>query len=125
MPGRDHRNWARPFSLIVGGTAGALLRYALAKAWPEPHQVLISTGVTVGIAFAIATYLIATNSASLIANLILGLCASAASLSAWAVLTISQPITLSVAFLIVAPAAAVGGALFGLLFARAVSGASQ
>lgn len=108
-------------ALIVGGTAGALLRYALAITWPHPQQLLVSTVVTVGVAFMIAAYLLATNSTSLLANLILGLCASAASLSAWAVLTISQPMRLSLAFLVLTPAAAVGGLLCGLVVVRAVA----
>ncbi len=111
----------RPLALIVGGTVGALLRYALATTWPLPHQMLVSTVVTVGVAFMIAAYLLATNSTSLLANLILGLCASAASLSAWAVLTISQPMRLSLAFLVLTPAAAVGGLLCGLVVTRAVA----
>ncbi|WP_234788782.1 chromosome condensation protein CrcB [Mycolicibacterium iranicum] len=108
-------------ALIVGGTVGALLRYALATTWPHPHQMLVSTVLTVGAAFTIAAFVLATNSASLFANLILGFCASAASLSAWAVLTISQPMKLSLAFLIATPAAAIGGLLCGLAVARAVA----
>ncbi len=105
----------------MGGTAGALVRYALATTWPLPHQLLISTIVTVGVAFLIAAYVLATGPTSLLANLVLGLCASTASLSAWAVLTISQPMRLSLAFLILTPAAAIGGLLCGLVVARAVA----
>ncbi|MFB1295248.1 chromosome condensation protein CrcB [Mycobacterium sp. pW049] len=108
-------------ALIVGGTAGALLRYALATTWPHPHQVFVSTVLTVGVAFTIAVYLLAANSTSLFASLVLGVCASAASLSAWAVLTISAPMKLSLAFLILTPTAAVGGVLCGLAVARAVA----
>lgn len=83
--------------------------------------MLVSTLMTVGIAFTIAAYLMATNTASFLANLILGFCASAASLSAWAVLTISAPMRLSLAFLIGTPVAAVCGVLCGLVVARAMA----
>lgn len=111
----------RPLALIVGGTVGALVRYALATTWPLPHQMLVSTILTVGLAFMVAVYLLATNSTSIVASLVLGVCASAASLSAWAILTISQPMRLSLAFLVLTPAAAVGGLLCGLVVARAVA----
>lgn len=121
MPGRHRKISARPLALIVGGTVGALLRFALATTWPHPHQVLVSTVLTVGVAFMIAALLLATNAASFLAYVVLGFCASAASLSAWAVLTISAPMKLSLAFLIGTPAAAIGGLLCGLVVARAVA----
>lgn len=106
---------------MVGGTAGAVLRYATATAWPLPRQLLVSTTVTAAIAFAVAGFLVAGGVTSAVRAALFGMCASAASLSAWAVLTISQPPTLSIAFLIGTPAAAVAGMLCGLLAARVVA----
>ena len=102
----------------MGGAAGALLRYATATTWPLPHQLLVSTTVTAGVAFMVAGYLLATASTSPLRAGVLGLCGSAASLSAYAVLTVSQPPRLSVAFLVATPAVAIGGLLCGLLAAR-------
>lgn len=111
----------RPWALVVGGTIGALIRYGMATWWPLPHHVLISTTVTVGCSFLIASYLLAAGSFSATRSVVLGVCASAASMSAWAVLTISQPMKLSLEFLVGTPAAAVGGLICGLAVARAVS----
>jgi fluoride ion exporter CrcB/FEX len=105
-------------AVILGGTLGALLRYALAATWPLPKQVLVSTVLTAGVAFLIAGFLLATRASSLLSTAVLGMCASAASLSAYAVLTVSQTPKLSLAFLILTPAAAIGGLLCGLLAAR-------
>ena len=108
-------------ALIVGGTAGALLRYALATTWPHPHQMLVSTVVTVGVAFTIAAFVLASGARNAAHYAVLGLCGSAASLSAWAILTISQPMKLSLAFLILTPAAAIAGLWCGLVVARALA----
>lgn len=121
MPGRHRRSQAQPWALVVGGAFGAVLRFALAQAWPQPKQLLISTIVTVGLAFLVATYLMAVGVTSALHSLAVGVCTGAASLSAYAVLTVSQPPKLSIAFLTVTPAAAVGGLLCGLAAARVVA----
>ncbi|PQP51212.1 chromosome condensation protein CrcB [Mycolicibacterium austroafricanum] len=121
MPGRHRRSQAQPWALVVGGALGALIRYALAQAWPQPKQLLISTTVTVGLAFLVATYLMAVGVTSALHSVAVGVCASAASLSAYAVLTVSQPPKLSIAFLTLTPAAAIGGLLCGLAAARLVA----
>ncbi|WP_275572232.1 chromosome condensation protein CrcB [Mycolicibacterium vanbaalenii] len=121
MPGRHRRSQAQPWALVVGGAFGAVLRFALAQAWPQPKQLLISTIVTVGLAFLVATYLLAVGVTSALHSLAVGVCTGAASLSAYAVLTVSQPPKLSIAFLTVTPAAAVGGLLCGLVVARVVA----
>lgn len=105
-------------ALVLGGSAGALLRYALATTWPQPRDVLVTTVLTVGLASVVAGYLLATGPKSVLHFAALGLCGSAASLSAYAVLTISQPMRLSLAFLILTPAAAIGGLVCGLFAAR-------
>ncbi len=121
MPGRHRRSQAQPWALVVGGALGALIRYALAQAWPQPKQLLISTTVTVGLAFLVATYLMAVGVTSALHSVAVGVCASAASLSAYAVLTVSQPPRLSIAFLTLTPAAATAGLLCGLVAARLVA----
>ncbi|MDG4664248.1 chromosome condensation protein CrcB [Mycobacterium sp. 236(2023)] len=121
MPGRHRRNQLRPLALIAGGTVGALLRYGLAITWPLPQQMLVSTIVTVGVAFLIAAFVLASGARTALHDVVLGVCGSAASLSAWAVLTISQPMKLSLAFLVLTPAAAIVGLLCGLVVARAVA----
>ncbi|PRC42678.1 chromosome condensation protein CrcB [Mycobacterium sp. ITM-2017-0098] len=108
-------------ALILGGAAGALLRYALTTTWPYPRQILMTTVLTVGVAFVIAGYLLATGPRSFLHFAVLGLCGSAASLSAYAVLTISQPMRLSLAFLTLTPVAAICGLVCGLLVARAAA----
>lgn len=108
-------------ALIVGGTLGALIRFSLASAWPQPQQILISTTLTAAVAFMIAGYLVATGFKSVVHYLLFGLCASAASLSAWAILTIDQTMRLSLAFLLLVPAAAIAGLVCGLAVARAVA----
>lgn len=100
---------------------GALIRFAAAQAWPQPPHMLISTTVTVGLAFAIAGFLMARAATSALSGFVLGICAGTASLSAWAVLTVSQPPLLSIAFLTLTPAAAIGGLALGLLTVRAVT----
>ena len=100
---------------------GALVRYATATAWPLPRHVFVSTTVTAAVAFMVAGFLVAVGLTSALRVAVFGACASAASLSAWAVLTISQPPKLSIAFLIGTPAAAVIGLLCGLLAARVVA----
>ncbi|OKH74699.1 chromosome condensation protein CrcB [Mycobacterium sp. SWH-M1] len=118
MPAR-HRDARTPtVALVIGGTAGALLRYAVATAWPQPKQLWVSTTVTAAVAFAVAGFIVASGAMSTARAALFGLCASAASLSAWSVLTISQPPTLSIAFLFGVPAAALAGLLCGLLAAR-------
>lgn len=77
--------------------------------------------MTAAIAFAVAGFLVSTGLTSALRVAVFGMCASAASLSAWAVLTISQPPKLSIAFLIGTPAAAVVGLLCGLLAAGVVA----
>jgi fluoride exporter len=121
VPGPNYRTQSRPLALIAGGMVGALLRYALATTWPHPHQILVSTVLTSGVAFMIAAFLMASASISVLRDIVMGLCASAASLSAWAVLTISQPMRLSLAFLIGTPTAAVCGLMCGLAVARALA----
>ncbi|KRE33780.1 chromosome condensation protein CrcB [Mycobacterium sp. Soil538] len=121
MPGRHHQSPTHTAALIVGGTAGALLRYAIATAWPLPRHVFVSTTVTAAVAFMVAGFLVSVGLASPLRTAVFGVCASAASLSAWAVLTISQPPKLSIAFLVGTPTAAVVGLLCGLLAARAVA----
>ncbi|MDW5612036.1 chromosome condensation protein CrcB [Mycolicibacterium sp. D5.8-2] len=121
MPGRHRRFQAPPWALVIGGALGALIRYALAQAWPQPKQLLISTIVTVGLAFLVATYLMAVGVTSALHSVAVGVCASAASLSAYAVATVSQPPRLSIAFLTLTPAAAIGGLLCGLVAARLVA----
>lgn len=121
MPGRHRRSQAQPWALVVGGALGALIRYALAQAWPQPKQLLISTTVTVGLAFLVATYLMAVGVTSALHSVAVGVCTGAASLSAYAVLTVSQPPKLSIAFLTLTPAAAIGGLLCGLAAARVVA----
>ncbi len=86
--------------------------------WPLPHQLLVSTTVTAGVAFMVAGFLLATRSTSALRAGVLGLCGSAASMSAYAVLTVSQPPRLSIAFLVGTPVVAMGGLLCGLLAAR-------
>lgn len=108
-------------ALILGGTVGALLRYALAATWPLPHQILVATIVTVGLAFLIAAYVLATGPTTALHYAVLGLCGSAASLSAYAILTISTPMRLSLAFLTLTPTAAIGGLIGGLLAARVMA----
>ncbi|MGQ9409797.1 chromosome condensation protein CrcB [Mycolicibacterium gilvum] len=108
-------------ALIVGGTAGALIRYAVATAWPNPQQMLVSTTLTAAVAFMVAGYLLATGMKCALHYLVFGVCVSAASLSAWAILTIDQPMRLSLAFLILTPVAAIIGLLCGLAVARAVA----
>ncbi|QZT58447.1 chromosome condensation protein CrcB [Mycolicibacterium austroafricanum] len=121
MPGRHRRSQAQPWTLVVGGALGAVLRFALAQAWPQPKQLLISTTVTVGLAFLVATYLMAVGVTSALHSVAVGVCSGAASLSAYAVLTVSQPPKLSIAFLTLTPAAAIGGLLCGLVAARVVA----
>jgi fluoride ion exporter CrcB/FEX len=121
VPGRHRRSQAQPWALVVGGALGALIRFALAQAWPQPKQMLISTIVTVGLAFLLATYLMAVGVTSALHSVAVGVCAGAASLSAYAVLTVSQPPRLSIAFLTLTPAAAIGGLLCGLVAARVVA----
>lgn len=121
MPGRHRRSQAQPWALVVGGALGALIRYALAQAWPQPKQLLISTTVTVGLAFLVATYLMAVGVTSALHSVAVGVCTGAASLSAYAVLTVSQPPKLSIAFLTLTPTAAIGGLLCGLVAARVVA----
>ena len=70
------------------------------------------------VAFAVAGFIVANGVMSTVRATLFGLCASTASLSAWSVLTISQPPTLSIAFLIGVPAAALAGLLCGLMAAR-------
>lgn len=94
------------------------MRYAVATTWPRPTQLWASTTVTAAIAFAVAGFIVASGAMSTVRAVLFGLCASSASLSAWSVLTISQPPKLSLAFLIGVPAAALGGLLCGLLAAR-------
>ncbi|SRX80643.1 Putative fluoride ion transporter CrcB [Mycolicibacterium parafortuitum] len=105
----------------MGGTAGALVRYAMATTWPKPQDMLIPTLIAVGVAFFFAAYVLATGLRTSLHYLILGLCGGVASLSAWAVLTISTPMRLSLAFLTLTPVAAVTGLLCGLVVARAVA----
>lgn len=100
---------------------GALVRYAMATAWPLPRHVFVSMTVTAAVAFMVAGFLVAVGLTSALRVAVFGACASAASLSAWAVLTITQPPKLSIAFLIGTPAAAVIGLLCGLLAARVVA----
>lgn len=90
----------------------------MATTWPHPREVLLTTVLTVGLAFMIAGFLLSTGPRSVLQFAVLGVCGSAASLSAYAVLTISQPMRLSLAFLILTPAAAIGGLMCGLLVAR-------
>ena len=72
-------------------------------------------------AFLVAGFLVSVGLTSAVRVGIVGMCAAAASLSAWAVLTISQPPKLSIAFLLGTPAAAIAGLFCGLLMARVVS----
>ena len=78
-------------ALVVGGTAGALLRYGMTTAWPLPRHVFVSTTVTAAVAFMVAGFLVSVGVTTAVRATVFGFCASAASLSAWAVLTISQP----------------------------------
>lgn len=121
MPGRHRQSPTHTVALIVGGTVGALIRYATATAWPLPRHAFVSTTVTAAVAFMVAGFLVSAGLTSPLRTAVFGMCASAASLSAWAVLTISQPPKLSIAFLIGTPAAAVAGLLCGLLAARVVA----
>lgn len=89
--------------------------------WPLPRHVFVSTTVTAAVAFMVAGFLVSVGVTTALRAAVFGMCASAASLSAWAVLTISQPPKLSIAFLIGTPAAAVAGLLCGLLAARVVA----
>lgn len=121
VPGPHRRSRAMPWALILGGAVGAVIRFAAADAWPQPHQQLLSTTVTVGVAFTVATFVVAWGVTGPVPSFVLGVCASAASLSAYAVLTVSQPALLSIAFLTLTPAAATVGLLLGLLAVRAVA----
>lgn len=105
-------------ALIIGGAFGALLRYGLAATWPLPHQILVSTILTVGLSFLVGAYVLAKGPTTVLQHAVLGFCGSAASMGAYAVLTVSQPMTLSLAFLILTPAAAIAGLMCGLLAAR-------
>jgi len=116
---RDARTY--PVALVAGGTVGALVRYAVATTWPYPRQMWVSTTVIAAVAFLIAGFLVSIGLTSALRVGIVGMCAAAASLSAWAVLTISQPPKLSIAFLLGTPAAAAIGLFCGLLIARVVS----
>ncbi|MCG7592770.1 chromosome condensation protein CrcB [Mycobacterium sp. PSTR-4-N] len=118
MPGRHRPARTHTVALVVGGTMGALVRYATAIAWPQPKQLWVSTAVTAAVAFAVAGFIVASGAMSTVRAALFGMCASAASLSAWSLLTISQPPRLSLAFLIGVPAAALAGLLCGLLAAR-------
>ncbi|MGQ9350952.1 chromosome condensation protein CrcB [Mycolicibacterium gilvum] len=106
-------------ALVVGGTAGALVRYAVTTTWPSPREMLVSTVVTVFVAFLVAAYVLAYGPKSPFHFAVLGLCGSVASLSAWAVLTISTTMKISLAVLTLTPAAAMAGLVCGLLVARA------
>ena len=64
-------------ALIVGGTAGALIRYAVATAWPNPQQMLVSTTLTAAVAFMVAGYLLATGMKCALHYLVFGVCVSA------------------------------------------------
>ncbi|TRW80477.1 chromosome condensation protein CrcB [Mycolicibacterium sp. 018/SC-01/001] len=121
MPARHRHTRSHTVALVIGGTAGALLRYAVATSWPQPTQLWVSTTMTAAVAFAIAGFLVSSGITSAVRAAVFGVCASAASLSAWSVLTIKQPPTLSLAFLIGVPAAALAGLLCGLLAARVVA----
>ncbi|MBI5340268.1 MAG: chromosome condensation protein CrcB [Mycolicibacterium rufum] len=121
MPARHRQSPTHTAALVAGGTVGALVRYAMATAWPLPRHVFVSMTVTAAVAFMVAGFLVAVGLTSALRVAVFGACASAASLSAWAVLTISQPPKLSIAFLIGTPAAAVIGLLCGLLAARVVA----
>ncbi|CAN3127786.1 Chromosome condensation protein CrcB [Mycobacterium sp. smrl_JER01] len=109
------------WALALGGAGGALIRFALSEAWPRPHQLLVCTLVTVGLAFLVATVVLASGRTSALRAVVLGGCASAASLSVYAVLTVSQPPLLSIAFLTLTPLAAIAGLLAGLGWARKVA----
>ncbi len=63
--------------------------------------------LTVGLAFLIAAYVLASGPTTVLHYAVLGLCESAASLSAYAVLTIGASMRLSLAFLTLTPAAAI------------------
>ncbi|STZ42281.1 CrcB-like protein [Mycolicibacterium gilvum] len=102
----------------MGGTAGALVRYAVTATWPTPREMLVSTVVTVFVAFVVAAYVLAHGPKSPLQFAVLGLCGSVASLSAWAVLTISTTMKISLAVLTLTPTAAVAGLVCGLLCAR-------
>lgn len=102
----------------MGGTAGALVRYAVTTTWPTPREMLVSTVVTVFLAFLVAACVLAHGPKSAFHFAVLGLCGSAASLSAWAVLTISTTMKISLAVLTLTPAAAMAGLVCGLLTAR-------
>ena len=97
------------------------MRYSAATTWPQPRHLFVSTTVTAAVAFAVAAFLVSTGLTSAVRAAVFGMCTSAASLSAWAALTISQPPRLSIAFLIGTPAAAVIGLLCGLSAARLVA----
>ncbi|MEH3138868.1 MAG: chromosome condensation protein CrcB [Mycobacterium kyogaense] len=118
MPARHRPVRTHTAALVVGGAAGALVRYATATAWPLPKQLWVSTTVTAAVAFAVAGFIVASGTMSTMRAVVFGMCSSAASLSAWSVLTISQPPKLSIAFLVGVPAAALAGLLCGLLAAR-------
>lgn len=105
-------------ALILGGTAGALVRYAVTTTWPTPREMLVSTVVTVFLAFLVAACVLAHGPKSTLHFAVLGLCGSVASLSAWAVLTISTTMKISLAVLTLTPAAGVAGLVCGLLCAR-------
>lgn len=119
MPGRHRRSSTQPLALIVGGTAGSLVRYAVTTTWPSPREMLVSTVASAFIAFLVAACVLAHGAKSPLHFVLLGLCGSVASLSAWAVLTISTTMKISLAVLTLTPAAAMAGLVCGLLVARA------
>lgn len=120
MPGRHRASRVQPIAVILGGAVGAVLRYGLAELWPHPRHMLVSTVTITACAFLVAGFLLTAGPLTTMRAALLGLCASAASLSAWAVLTVSQTPLLSAAFLTMTPMAALVGLAAGLLLARAL-----
>ena len=98
-----------------------MLRYGLWSVSSRPVLVLASTVAVTAVAFLVAAFLLTTGPLTTARAALFGLCASAASLSAWAVLTIDQTPLMSAAFLTLTPAAAVVGLGVGLLLARSVA----
>jgi hypothetical protein len=121
VPDRHRAALAHPVALIAGGAVGAVLRHGLSTLWPRPGQTLVTTVVVTACAFVVAGFVLTAGPMTTVRAAVLGVSVSAASLSAWAVLTITQTPLLSAAFLTLTPAAALGGLAGGLLLARATA----
>lgn len=78
VPGRHRPARTHALALVIGGTAGALMRHAVAITWPWPTQL----SVTAALAFAVAGFIVAGGVSWRCAALC-EILPSAATLSAW------------------------------------------